>query len=59
MEGETVYGIENGLKHCKDRLIRDNRISGDVKYAILDFVDDLAIKNVSDKVQYPISKSDR
>lgn len=52
MEGETVYGIENGLKLCKDRLNRDKRISRDVKYAILDFVDDLAIRNVSDHVQY-------
>ena len=29
MEGETVYGIENGLKFCKDRLNRDKRISRD------------------------------
>ena len=29
MERETVYGIENGLILCKDRLNRDKRISRD------------------------------
>ncbi|MEM0159652.1 MAG: site-specific integrase [Candidatus Micrarchaeaceae archaeon] len=52
MEGETIYGIENGLKLCKDRLNRDKLLSKEAKDAILDFVDELAVRNVSDHVQY-------
>ena len=52
MENETVYEIDHNLELCKLRLKEENSIPGKVKDAILEFVDDMAIKGRSKHRQY-------
>ena len=52
MEGDSVYHIEETLEQTKIRLNRDDSLSSGVKKAILDFIDDLTMDNLSKHRQY-------
>ena len=52
MEGDSVYHIEETLEQTKIRLNRDDSLSPGVKKAILDFIDDLTMDNLSKHRQY-------
>ena len=52
MEGDSVYHIEETLELAKIRLKQDDSLSSGVKKAILDFVDDLTMDNLSKHRQY-------
>ena len=52
MEGDSVYHIEETLEQTKIRLNRDDSLSSGVKKAILEFIDDLTMDNLSKHRQY-------
>ena len=52
MEGDIVYHIEQTLEQTKIRLNQDGSLNPEVKKAILDFIDDLTLDNLSIHRQY-------
>ena len=52
MEGDRVYNIEGLLEQTKTRLVQEEALNSDVKKAILDFIDDLTMDNLSHHMRY-------